>query len=460
MKNIMKFENCGFEHLHRHSSFSLLDGMSEPEELGQRCKEINQKYLCISDHGTMGVIPRQIKTCEDNNLFPIYSCELYINPMQPFAPTKDDLDNFTKNLSPDELKKFRKSNHLLAIAYNEKGYKNLVRLSSWAWINGFYYKPRTNYEQLMKHKDGIIFTSCCYNSEIGQAFDRGGDEAGFDMVERYMAMFGEDFYLEIMLLDFKKQKPYNVFILKAAERYKLNIILTQDCHYTYPEDSHYQRLMLMVQTKRTIQDIERAKSEDGMADFFELQDQQLWMKSEEEIDEKWGKDYSDTIDYEILKEAKRNTVKICEKAKGVQIDRSMKLPRLPDADDKLLDLAWQGFQKRNLPKNRKYIDRLKEEYALIKRKEFSSYFLIQKMMTDEARRICPSLLGWGDGSEAVSCGRGSSVGSLICYCLGITDVDPIHHKLLFSRFLSESRGGRSMKLKFTNIDPILPDQQI
>jgi DNA polymerase-3 subunit alpha len=453
----MGLEICGFEHLHRHTDFSLLDGYATVEEYAARSKTINQDYLCISDHGVMGCIPRQIKASQDHNLHPIFACEMYVNPLQPKAGSKAELDLFIKDLDPDQVKKLRRSAHLLAIAYNEEGYKNLVRLTSWAWINGYYYKPRVNHEVLKAHKEGIIFTSCCYNSEVGQAFERGGAEEADEVIARYMAMFGQNYYLEIMLLDFSKQKPYDKYILSAAERFRLPFILTQDCHYCNQEDSQYQRLMLMIQTGRTIEDIQRAKAEDNMQDFFELQDENLWLKSEEELDQKWQKDYSDAIDYELFKQAKRTTVEICRKAKGVKLDRSMKLPQLPDAEERLKVLAIEGLKKRNVPKTVQYRDRLKEELSLICRKGFSSYFLIQKMMTDEARRICPSKLGWGDGSEAVGCGRGSAVGSLTCYLLGITDVDPIKHDLLFSRFLSPARGGRSIKLRFTNIDPILPE---
>jgi DNA polymerase-3 subunit alpha len=345
--------------------------------------------------------------------------------------------------------------HLLAIAYNQTGYSNLVRLSSWAWTKGFYYRARVNHEELMKYKEGIIFTSCCYASEIGQAFDGGGEEAGFSKIEEYISMFGKDnFYLEIMLLDFAKQKPYDVFIIKAAERYGLQLILTNDCHYCKAEDSKYQRLMLMVQTQKTIQDIESKMAEDGLQDFFELQDQNLWMKTEEELNDKWLKDYSDVIDYDIFKLAKRNTVEICRRAKGVELDRSIKLPQIPDANLKLKEFVMQGFKQRGLPMTRQYLDRIKEEYSLICHKEFASYFLIQKMMMDEARRVCRELLGWGDGSEATGPGRGSAVGSLVCYCLKITDVDPIKHDLLFSRFLSPARGGKSLNLRFKNIDPL------
>jgi DNA polymerase-3 subunit alpha len=416
--------------------------------------------LCISDHGMLAVIPRMLKACEKNKLNALFACELYVNPLQIEYNTDTELQKYIKSLAPPDLKIMRrKGYHLLAIAYNEVGYSNLVTLTSLAWTKGFYYRPRVNHEQLMKYKEGIIFTSCCYASEVGQAFEKGGEDAANVMIEKYIGLFGkENFYLEIMLLDFNRQKPYDVFILKAADRYGLKLILSNDVHYCYKEDSEYQRLMLMVQTQNTIQDIQKKLAEDSMVDLFELQDANLWMKTEEELNEKWQNDYSDVIDYDLFNQAKRNTVEICRKAKGVRLDRSIKLPQIHDADGKLWDFMVQGYQDRHLPmtghKSIEYLDRLKEEYSLICQKGFSSYFLIQKQMTDEARRVCAELLGWGDGSQAVGPGRGSAVGSLICYCLGITQVDPIKHELLFSRFLSPARGGKTMRIRFRNIDPL------
>lgn len=453
----------GFEHLHLHTDFSILDGYGTTDEYAKRASEINQKFLCVSDHGSLGAVPRQIQACEKNNIEPIFACELYCNPMQQMQKSSLKADDF----SEEERKIFKKSYHLLAIAYNQTGYSNLVNLTSMAWTKGFYRKPRVNHEVILKHKEGLIFTSCCYNSEIGQAFDQGGEDSGFEMIEKYIEMFGrENFYLEFMLLDFSKQKPYNQFIVKAHDKYNLPLIVTQDCHYCRKEDSKMQRLMLMIQTNKTIQDIEKkieeakalASDENETNDFFELQDINLWMKSEEELNKKWLSDYKDIVPLELFEQAKQNTVKIAEKAKGVKLDRSIKLPYIEDAEEKLLEAIQQGFEKRKLPKNKKYLGRIKEEYDLICKKGFASYFYIQKMMTDEARRVSPKLLGFGDGSEGVGVGRGSAVGALTCYLLGITDVDPIEHDLLFSRFLSPARGGKQMKLRFS-IDPIKVDEE-
>lgn len=453
----MKFDVCGFEHLHLHTDFSLLDGYGTVEEYAKRATQINQQFLCITDHGMMGAIPRQIKACDKASLSPIFGCELYINRHQPEAGGLGDMQSHMKNLDDQQKADMRPSAHLLAIAYNATGYSNLVKLSSWGWCKGFYYKPRINHEILQQHKEGLIFTSCCYSSEVGRAFDSGGSDAAMKVIEEYVEMVGrENYYLEFMLLDFNKQKPYNKFIIEAHEKTGLPLIITNDCHYCEQEDSQYQRLSLMVQTNRTVQEIQEAIAQDSMADFFELQDQNLWMKSEDELNAKWLSDYSDVIPYELFCQAKRNTVEICRKAQGVKLDRSIKLPELPDSDEKLREAVMVGFNWRNLPKTREYLNRIKEEYELICRKGFSSYFLIQKIICDEARRVAPEILGWGDGSEAVGPGRGSAVGALTCYCLGITDVDPIYEDLLFSRFLSEARGGKSLVFDFKNIDPYPP----
>tara|TARA_Y100000034_G_scaffold117749_1_gene157588 strand:+ start:32835 stop:34274 length:1440 start_codon:yes stop_codon:yes gene_type:complete len=437
------------EHLHLHTDFSLLDGFGTVEEYAKRIPEINQQYFCITDHGMMSAVPTQIRECEKHNIEPIFGCELYVNPLQRQFESDTERTAYRKDLSEEDQKAFGLGSHLLAIVISEEGYRNLVRLTSWGWLYGKYRgKPRVNHEQLIKYKEGIIFTSCCYNSEVGRAFDKFGAEAAEEKLCRYMDMFGENYLLEIMMLNFIKQPAYNEFIIKMHEKYHRDIILTQDCHYCHREHSHNQRLMLMIQTGRTLQDIKDAQLAGDTKDFFELQDENLWLKSEDELNFMWEDKYSNIIDYEVFKAAKRKTVEIARLAAGVKLDRSIKLPIVPDADEDLKEKVMQGFKWRGLPTHSRYLDRIKREYKLICNKEFSSYFLIQKMMIDEARRICPQLLGWGDGSEAVGPGRGSAVGSLICYCLGITDVDPIREDLIFERFLSEARGGKSMKLRF------------
>ena len=446
----------GFECIHKHSDFSLLDGFGQVEEYATRAKKINMQYLCISDHGMMAAIPRQIRASEVMGLQPIFAVELYV---QDKHVGKEEI----ARLDEADKKEVRKSYHLLAIARNNEGYKNLIQLTSWAFLNGFYYKPRVTHEQLKKHKEGVIFTSCCYSGEIGQAFARGGEDAANEKLDQYIEMFGKDnFYLELMMLDFHKLKAYNEWLIKAHIRTGLQLEVSNDCHFCNPEDSKFQRYMLMIQTRRTEKEIMDAKAAlvDTEGDFFELQDKHLWMKSEQEVNEKYlfrdktGFSYSDIIPLELFEQAKRNTVEICRRV-NVEVDRSIKLPQIPDADIRFREACIRGFHWRGLKNKPLYEKRMKMEWELICRKGFSSYFMIQQEIIQEARRICPILIGWGNGDEAIGPGRGSCVGSLVCYCLGITDVDPVKHGLLFDRFLSESRGGRSMKVRFSDIP--MPD---
>ena len=396
----------GFEHLHRHSDLSLLDGFGKVSEYAEYSKSVNQKYLCITDHGMMAAVPQQITNSEKHNLSPIFGCELYLQD-------KHSLKENMSELSPELKKEVRKSYHLLAIAFNETGFKNLIQLTSWAWDKGYYYKPRVNYEQINKHKEGIIFTSCCYNGEIGQAFDRGLEkgieyayEKGEEMLLFYKNMFGLNFYLEIMLLDFAKQKPYDEFIIKMHIKHKIPIITTNDCHYCKKEHSKFQTYMLMVGKKKTIDDITRHQQNEDDMDMFELQDRNLWMKSEEELNEKYLQMYSDVVPIEIFEQSKKNTVLICEKAKGIKIDREAKLPKIENEVQKFIEAVDNGMKKKGLHKVPQYVERAEEEKELIIRKGFASYFIIQKMFVDEARRKYREIAGWGTGHEAVGLGRG------------------------------------------------------
>lgn len=444
-----KHENTGYEHTHVHcTESSLLDGFAFVSEYAERLPKINQRFLTLSDHGMMAAVPKQISECEKHGLSPIFACELYIHPKQPFVPFGSSTSDVVKDMDSEEKLTLRKSNHILAIAKNYTGYQNLVKLTSWGWLHGFYYKPRINRELLMQHKEGLIFTSGCINGEIGWAFTQKGAEAAEEVLKEYIAMFPTDFYLEIQMHDFKPQRAYDRFIIEMADKYNLPVVLTNDCHYCTQEDSHYQRLMLMVQKGSTIESVNRDIAEGKEDELFELQDTNLWLKSEEELNEKWETDYFDVIDYEVYKEAKRNSVRICEMAKGVTLDRSIKLPRFPNENEKLKQFINEGFKRRGLPDKSEYTKQAQEEFELVCDKEFASYFLIEKMLVDAARENFNRIVGWGEPWMALGPGRGSGPGFLINYLLGISNVDPVKHELLSSRFLSPARGGKQMKLRF------------
>jgi len=445
----MHMNIVGFEHLHLHSEYSILDGFGKILEYCDRWST-HGDYLCVTDHGLMASIPSLISQTEqfDKKKFkPVFGCELYVNPIHTEATqNEEERNNFIKSLSPDQYEAFKTSSHILAIAVSNKGYENLTKLCSLGWSQGFYRKPRVNHELLKKHREGIIFTSCCCASEAARALKLYGKEKAEEMVLKYKDMFGDNFYLEMMLLDFEYQRGYDQFLVEMHLKHGIPMIMSNDVHYAYEEDSKYQTIMMLVNTKRTLAEIEKLKSEN--ADVFELQDRNLWMKTEDEMNKKWLEKYSDVIPLEIFEQAKMNTVKICRMAENVKLDRSVKLPKIIDEEEKLKELVMQGLKKRGISKtNGVYFKRILEELDLIFRKQFSSYFLIVKSFTDEARRISHEITGL-DGVYAVGPGRGSGAGSLVLYLLGVTDVDPIRHDLLFSRFLSENRGSQAV-LKFS-----------
>lgn len=430
-----------------------MDGIGTVAEYAQRMKEINQQYLCVTDHGVMGAVPQQVEQSEKHGLYPIFGCELYCNPMQPEVQTRAESAEFRKNLPEDEQPSFDRSPHIVAVAYTNEGYSNLVRMCSWGWIHGFYRKPRINHDVLRKYKEGIIFTTACAASETAVAFFKGGEDAGFQKLEELIDIIGKDhLYLEINMLDFKDQRPYNQFMIRCHDRYGLPLVLTQDCHYAYKDHSHLQRLALMSQSGKTIQEIQALIESGEAGDIFELQDTNLWCKSEDELNQKWESDYQD-IDYELYKQAKANSVEIARRCKGVEIDRSIKLPQVENDRERLMEEIKIGFKQRHCPDTAEYQKRIEEEYQLICDKGFASYFLITKEMLDVAREEGKKILGFGDGSECVGPGRGSVCGSLVAYCLRLHDVEPIINELRFSRFLSPARGGKQMRIRHT-IKPV------
>lgn len=449
---------CGFEHIHCHSDFSLLDGIGTVEEHAKRRKEINQQYLCITDHGVMGAIPEQIKRGEEYGLHPLFACELYINPMQPEVEYRQQSADHRKDLKETEQRSFDRSPHLIAIAATNEGYSNLVRLSSWAWIHGFYRKPRINYDVLRQYHEGIVFTTACAASQSAVAFFENGDDCGYDQVARLMDIVGkENLYLEINMLDFEPQKPYDQFMIRCHDRYGLPLVLTQDAHYAYKDHWILQRNALLSQTGRTIAEINAMVASGAAGDIFELQDRNLYVKSEPELNDMWEQKFQNIIDYELFKQAKENSVKIAQRCKGVQFDREVKLPQIPDAETILWEETMRGFVHRGCPENKLYRERIQEEYDLICSKGFASYFLIEKEMLDVARTEGKRILGFGKGPECVGPGRGSVCGSLVAYCLRLHDVEPIVHDLRFSRFLSPARGGKQQRFRHT-VKPVSRDQ--
>ena len=439
----MKIPETGFEHMHTHSHWSILDGFQTISEGCEAAKKIGSTTFALTDHGSLSGYPELLRETKKFNLSPIFGCEFYYQPNHPSSKSDFDVMN------AEDRKKIKKSYHLIGIAKNEKGYKNLIKLSSWSHLVGKYFKPRLNKEILKTYQDNIAWSSCCCSSEMGVALlQEENEDKAEQLVKEYKEML-DDFRMEIMLIDYKLQPDYNKFILKMSDKYGIPVHLTNDVHYATQDCSQYQRKMIMINTRSTIASVEEKLAEDPESDIFELQDSTLFMRSELELNAAWQNKHS-YIDFDLFQQSKTNAVKLANDCRGVKIDSTPKLPVIENAEEKLAEALQDGLRMRGVAKSRKYLYRLREEYDLICRKGFCSYFMTLVKIMDEAKRMTPQILGYGSPFDAIIPGRGSGVGSLCLYVLGITDVDPIKHDLLFSRFLSENRGGKSLKLKFSD----------
>ncbi|MEO3944012.1 DNA polymerase III subunit alpha [Gorillibacterium sp. CAU 1737] len=400
----------GFVHLHVHSEYSLLDGAARIRELAARAAELGMSALALTDHGVMyGAIPFY-KACREAGVKPILGCEVYL------ASGK-----LTERGSRQE----QPTSHLILLAKNETGYRNLMELVSVAHLRGFHYRPRIDKEHLAKHAEGLICLSSCLKGEIPQLLLQGKMEEARTAAEGYRAMFGDDFYLEIQDHGMMEQKKIVQGMIALSEETGIPLVATNDVHYLRQEDHEVQDILLAIGTGKTLDDPDR----------FKMTVQELYMKSPAEMAEL----------FPHLPEALANTQRIADKCTlTLEFGRSIlpefrPMPEGMDAPAYLRQLCREGLAER-FPEDASAIgsesdlactrrERLAYELGVIESMGFADYFLIVWDFIRYAR----------ENGIAVGPGRGSSAGSLVAYSLRITDVDPIRHNLLFERFLNPER---------------------
>ncbi len=353
-------ESPKFVHLHLHSDFSCLDGYGTIAEYAKKAKKNNMGYLCVTDHGMGAAYPRMIEECKKYDLKPVYGCEIYINNYH-------GLVSQFKDLSVEDKERARKNYHQILIAKNEIGYRNLVKIISDSWINGFYYKPRISRQFIFDHSEGLIATSGCMASEFCQLIMKEKIDECKDLMRQYKEVFGDDFYIELQMINMDEQDELNKTLIRLADELDISdhLVLTNDVHYCEKKDAHNQKIMLLLNSKSTL------NSEDG----WEFHTQDLWFKKPEEIHKLWTDKYSDMIPEPEFKQAIANTVNICKKC-NVQIDTSPKFPEVDNANEILLDKALTAMKKMDLYDKKEYRDRLIVEYNLIHDKGYESYFLL------------------------------------------------------------------------------------
>lgn len=390
-----------FAHLHVHTEYSLLDGACRMERLLDAAKEMGQTAVAITDHGCMYGVVEFYKAAKKRGIQPILGCEVYVARRTRFDKVHE-LDG--------------ENRHLVLLCENEAGYHNLLALVSKAWVEGFYSKPRVDLDLLREHHEGLIALSACLAGEIPRALTRGDYEGAREAALRYEGIFGRgNFYLELQDHGMAEQKRINPQLIRLSRETGIPLVATNDCHYIAPEDSRMHRVLLCIQTGRTIED------ENAM----EFGSEEFYFKSEEEM----------RALFPDVPEAADNTVKIAQRCQVELEFGKTKLPAFftPDGSDNLeffRRLCQEGLIRRygeNPPQE--YRDRLEYEIRVISQMGYVNYYLIVWDFIRYARSV----------GIPVGPGRGSGAGSLAAYCVGITNVDPMRYDLLFERFLNPER---------------------
>ena len=389
-----------FTHLHVHTEYSLLDGSNKIKELVARTKELGMDSVAITDHGVMYGVIDFYRAAKAAGIRPIIGCEVYVAPNS----------RFDKGGQQDN-----KYNHLVLLAENNTGYHNLMKLVSRGFTEGFYYKPRVDMEVLRQYHEGIIALSACLAGIVPEYIQKGlYEEAKLKALE-LESVFGKgNFFLELQDHGIPAQKTVNNSLLRMSQETGIELVATNDIHYTYAEDEKPHDILLCIQTGKKVADEDRMRYEGG----------QYYVKSEEEMKKL----------FPYAKQACENTHKIANRC-HVEIEfGKYKLPEFPvpegyDAWSYLNKLTWDGLTQRYEKPDESLKKRLEYELSTIKNMGFVDYFLIVWDFIHYAK----------SHGIAVGPGRGSAAGSLVSYCLGITDLDPIKYNLLFERFLNPNR---------------------
>ena len=390
-----------FTHLHVHTEYSLLDGSSKIKELTARAKELGMDSMAITDHGVMYGVIDFYRAAREVGIKPILGCEVYVAPGS----------RFDRESGAGEDRYY----HLVLLAENNTGYKNLMKIVSKGFVDGFYYKPRVDLKLLTTYHEGIIALSACLAGEVQKYLARGMYEEAKRSALRYHEIFGKDhFYLELQDHGMPEQKMVNQGLLRLSQDTGLELVATNDIHYTYAEDAKAHDILLCIQTGKKVTDEDRMRYEGG----------QYYCKSEEEMRKL----------FPYAQEAIDNTHKIAERC-NVEIEFGVtKLPKyqVPEGFDSwtyLNHLCREGFKTRYPDDNGTLSRRLDYELGVIRTMGYVDYFLIVWDFINYAR----------SQNIMVGPGRGSAAGSIVSYTLGITNIDPVRYNLLFERFLNPER---------------------
>lgn len=387
-----------FVHLHLHTEYSLLDGLTKIKKLIPAIKDMGMTACAITDHGNMYGAIEFYKTCQKNEIKPVIGCEIY-------TCSGSRLDHSPQN---------RKNNHLILLAKDNRGYKNLMKIVSIGYLEGFYYKPRIDWETLEKYHQGLICTSACLQGEIySHLIDHNYDQA-VASATKYQQLFGQDYYLEIQRHDIKEQDQANIDLIKISRSLGIPLVAANDSHYLKKNDAFGQDVLVMINTQTTTNTPNRL-SMYSTPDYY--------VKSPEEMTEV----------FTDLPDALTNTKAIADKC-DLQIEIGkwyfpvFKLPQNKTAEETLTDMVFHSATEYYGQLTSEITDRLNYELEVICSKGYAAYFLIMR-----------DFIAWCEQNDTPTNTRGSAGGSLVSFVLGIVTVDPLIYQLPFERFLNKDR---------------------
>lgn len=490
---------------HTHSDHSRQDSIAKVKDLVAKAKKLNMKALALTDHGVISGWIQFYKHCTDAGIKPIFGIESYIiddaSAIKNIEESIDTMEAKKKNNLPlfdgilenadediDNLKKAktkeRKSNHIILLAKNKIGYVNLIKLSTWGYKNGFYYKPRIDLKALEEHKDGLICTSACLGGQIAYNILKNNLNKARWYVQEYKRIFGDNFYLELQLHSPPEQAIVNKKLLEFSKEFHVKTTIGQDVHYVEAADVELHELVIKLKNKE--KDVSLEKTEDVMrpvdigkevaktknkrlamleeqiltenakeeknaldSDGYFYNAREYFFKSFEEIEATWQKEHSYMTQSEFYQSI-QNTLDIADQVDKFSVYSNVAyLPKIANEDgvlskDLFKKIVKEGARLKLGPKIKGnpelkavYEKRLTEELEIIFNLGFEDYFLIVWDFINWARK----------NGIVVGPGRGSVGGSLVAYCANITKIDPIEHSLLFSRFINKTRSSAKYELR-------------
>jgi DNA polymerase-3 subunit alpha len=404
-----------FSHLHNHSQFSLLDGASKISSMFKKANEDNMPAVAITDHGNMFGVFQFVAEAGKHGVKPIVGCEFYL-------VTDRHKQVFTKELKD-------KRYHQLFLAKNPEGYQNLIKLCSLGFMEGMYSKyPRIDKELVLKYHKGLIATTCCLGASVPQAILRAGEDEAEKEFKWWLDLFGEDYYVEVQNHHIPEQQVVNEVLLRFAKKYNVKVIASNDSHYLDQKDANAHDILLCINTGEK-QSTPSYKDIEGDFDMkgkrFAFYNDQFYFKTTQEMTDLWSH----------IPEAIDNTNEIVGKVEILELKKDVLLPNftIPSTflsqDDFLEHLTMEGAKKRYVDISVVVEERIKFELHTIRTMGFAGYFLI----------VADFINAGKDLGVYVGPGRGSAAGSVVAYCLGITNIDPIKYNLLFERFLNPDR---------------------